>query len=555
MKKMSIIKMIITYSIIMIVIQLVYGVVSNNKINTMGGHIEQIEADLIPLTKVITMTTEHQLMQEIQYEKIFSFSLQFERNANAVNGFDKSKEEFNSLAIKISKELTEAHNLLTQSIALMEDSHNKETFITIESEIKELQSLHKNWTIHAADVFDLLKQEKFNLAITQSEGVHSEGLEIEHLITGVLADIEALTEENVHQLKLEEESILSFGVAVSVLILILIIVITKYITFILNKDLKELKQDIKDIANGNLKKPAASKLSVEFGVETMRSDLSHIIGAVDSSATEILEMSVHLAEVSAKVSANINEQAEQIALVATAVTEMEATSEEVASHTKNTQDTTINITVKASDSKESTLKSMESISQLTDSLAKTSADVKELEQHSANISSVLDVIKSIADQTNLLALNAAIEAARAGEQGRGFAVVADEVRNLAQRTQSSTIEIEGIISTFSQGTVSAVNSMQQCSVYGEASHQTAIDSTTRVEEIQLAIEEVNGMSEQIAIAAAEQSSTSKELSINSNLIHDLTESNVESSTKVSVTSEELAQVSLNLKDKISHFKL
>lgn len=125
MKKMSIIKMIITYSIIMIVIQLVYGVVSNNKINTMGGHIEQIEADLIPLTKVITMTTEHQLMQEIQYEKIFSFALQFESNANAVDGFDKSKEEFNSLSIKISKELTEAHNLLTQSIALMEDSHNK----------------------------------------------------------------------------------------------------------------------------------------------------------------------------------------------------------------------------------------------------------------------------------------------------------------------------------------------------------------------------------------------------------------------------------------------
>jgi len=553
MKKMTINKTIIAFAIMMLSLQFIYGLVSNIQVNTMGHHIEQIESLYIPITKIITKTTEHQFEQKIAFERVFRFALQIESETSASTHFENSKKKFQLLSIKINKELSQADKLLLAAIDQPEKRTNE--LEALEHEIQSIRQQHASWIEDAEQVFILLEKGQFHFAEDKSKSVETEAKIIETHIINVLAEIESLTAEGVHQLKVEEENILTVGLAMLAIGFLISVFMTKYITSKLNRDLKELKESITKISNGDLFSDVSSKLGIEFGINGMRKKLQAVLVTVEDSATEMLGASHELAQISTEVAHTIEQQAQEVELIASAITEMEATSCEVANHTQNTKDSTKDVVYKASESKEITLKSMDSISLLTESLEQSSTNIQELEQHSANIISVLDVINSIADQTNLLALNAAIEAARAGEQGRGFAVVADEVRNLAQRTQASTVEIEGMITKFTQGTSEAVSSMLQCSMHGEESLQTAIDSTKNIEGIQAAMEEVNDMNQQIATAAEQQSCTSKELSANTIKIHELTNNNVASSARVSVTSEELAQVSLRLKENISQFTL
>ncbi|MEJ2405212.1 MAG: methyl-accepting chemotaxis protein [Candidatus Thiodiazotropha sp.] len=181
--------------------------------------------------------------------------------------------------------------------------------------------------------------------------------------------------------------------------------------------------------------------------------------------------------------------------------------------------------------------------------------IKQLETESNNIGSVLDVIKSIAEQTNLLALNAAIEAARAGEQGRGFAVVADEVRTLAGRTQSSTQEIEEMISKLQAGTSNAVKVMDQGMSMTRVGVDQAALAGEALQTINTAVEHISVMNSQIASAAEEQSSVTEEINrsiISINQVADQTSSGAQ---QTAAASDDLAKLTEQLKGLVDHFKV
>jgi methyl-accepting chemotaxis protein len=201
--------------------------------------------------------------------------------------------------------------------------------------------------------------------------------------------------------------------------------------------------------------------------------------------------------------------------------EMGATSTEIAKNAETTQTLTVNLTEFSSVCQNDMGHAVSSMSDLANGLNDGTNKILTLEEHGKKIGSVLDVIKSIADQTNLLALNAAIEAARAGEQERGFSVVADEVRTLAKRTQDSAIEIEAMITAFKNEITGAVKSMGISQEHAKAMLLTAQKSSNNLIEISSTINNVNGMTIQIASAAEEQSAVVEEINRNIHSVNEL----------------------------------
>ena len=201
------------------------------------------------------------------------------------------------------------------------------------------------------------------------------------------------------------------------------------------------------------------------------------------------------------------------------------------------------------------LRTVNSISSLAENVTSTASEVGDLADKIRDISKVLDVIRAIAEQTNLLALNAAIEAARAGEQGRGFAVVADEVRLLAQRTQQSTQEIEQMIGGIRQGTDHAVNAMQGSNTLAHATLELAQSAGQALDEITRSITEINERNLLIASASEEQASVTREVDRNLVNIRDLSLQSSAGANQTSASSQELSRLAIDLNGLVSKFRL
>ena len=553
MKNLSLVNTIIILAITLFTIQLISSLSSIIRINTMGVHIQEIAGIFMPLTKNTTLITEHQLAQEIEFERVFRFALIADARAN--KNFKHAVQAFNSLNSSIEKELNESHHLLELATEELTDENALAQIAELKKINDWIEKHHADWVVEVEKTFALLALGKTQEVKDLAEHIETEAVALEKQVTGMLKKIELFTEESLHNLKSEEEYVLMVAGIILLISFIVTLLATRYVTKNVSQNISELRDSIARISKGDLVTKVTSSLSKEFGINLMRQSLYKTLSIVESSSHKMLHASNELAQVSADVSKTIDQQALQIEQISSAMTEMEATSVEVAHHAESTKASTLCATEQVLESKATIENAMNLISQLTISLESSSNNIKELETHSGQISSVLNVINGIADQTNLLALNAAIEAARAGEQGRGFAVVADEVRNLAKRTQESTIEVENMIGLFTRGTSEAVLSMSQSTIQGNSSKTATQDTNNIISDIQSAIHEINDMNDQIATAAEEQSCTSKELSRNTISINQLSNDNLLSVSQISKASEELAQISMQLKEQLSQFTL
>ncbi|MCJ8206036.1 methyl-accepting chemotaxis protein [Pseudomonas sp. RGM2987] len=315
-----------------------------------------------------------------------------------------------------------------------------------------------------------------------------------------------------------------------------------------------------EIAKGDLTRPIIVDGSDEAGrllraMSTMQEKLRDTLQRISGSATQLASAAEELNSVTDESARGLVQQNNEIEQAATAVNEMTSAVEEVARNAVSTSEASKNATTSAGDGRDLVQETVSAIERMSTDVQSTATLIGNLADESRDIGKVLDVIRGLADQTNLLALNAAIEAARAGEAGRGFAVVADEVRALAHRTQQSTSEIERMIGSIQSGTEQAVDSMRNSTERAESTLNIARGAGMSLDTINTAIVEINERNLVIASAAEEQAQVAREVDRNLVNIRDLSVQSATGANQTSAASAELSRLAVDLNSMVGRFSL
>lgn len=324
--------------------------------------------------------------------------------------------------------------------------------------------------------------------------------------------------------------------------------------------ISQLKRRADEMAGGNFSVKIAVNSHDELGelagsLNKMRAELCAMLGAVIHVSQDLSRSSTVLTAAAKGIDDDTHHAQDHAGQIAAAMTQMSASISEVAGNASIAADGTSQANRGAGDGMRIMEEAIRAISAVREEVTKISADMSRLEQNTTSVGAVLDVIKGIAEQTNLLALNAAIEAARAGEQGRGFAVVADEVRALAKRTQESTEEIHHIIEAVQNGAKAAASGMEAGNQKTEHAVSLARDAGAAIRKIVDEIDRVQGMSAQIATAAEEQSVAAEEINRNVVNMMSLSEKAHDSAASTHNIAAELVKISGSLHGMTTKFKL
>ncbi len=332
--------------------------------------------------------------------------------------------------------------------------------------------------------------------------------------------------------------------------------ITRQIIIPLNQTLKVAER----VASGDLSHNLESARQDELGqlqraMQSMTVGLRELIGGISDGVTQIASAAEQLSAVTEQTSAGVNSQKVETDQVATAMNEMAATVQEVARNAEEASEAAVAADVQAREGDRVVGEAIAQIERLATEVGNSTIAMGDLKRESDKIGSVLDVIKSVAQQTNLLALNAAIEAARAGEAGRGFAVVADEVRSLAQRTQKSTEEIEELIVGLQNGTQQVATIMDNSRGLTDSSVELTRRAGSALESITRTVSTIQAMNSQIATAAEQQSAVAEEINRSVLNVRDVSEQTSSASEETAASSAELARLGIYLQTLVGRFRI
>lgn len=370
----------------------------------------------------------------------------------------------------------------------------------------------------------------------------------------------ALTQDQSARLDQDTSQARITQVTVAVLALLIGMLAAWLITRQITQPLADTLAVVRNIAAGDLTDQRSIERQDEMGalqqgVMGMAATLRELISGIRDSVTQMASAAEQLSAITEQTSVGMNGQKIETDQVATAMHEMSATVQEVARNAEDASQAASDADREARAGDAVVSEAVTQIERLSEEMLRSTEAMAKLESESNRIGSVMDVIKTVADQTNLLALNAAIEAARAGEAGRGFAVVADEVRGLAQRTQKSTEEIEQLVAGLQQGTQQVAAAMQNSHNLTESSVELTRKAGLALTDITAKVSNIQAMNQQIAAAAEEQGAVAEEISRSVINVRDISEQTATASDETAASSVELARLGGELQAMVSRFRV
>ncbi|CAI8709370.1 Methyl-accepting chemotaxis protein McpS [Pseudomonas sp. IT-347P] len=436
----------------------------------------------------------------------------------------------------------------------------------IDAAIASLKSLNAQFAATQQDVLRQLESAltSYRGALMAYKNANTDAVQARKEMTDQGTTIVALSEQ-LYQIQLDRRDAESaqartFQLISTLLALLVGVIAAVIITRQITRPLQETLAVVERIASGDLTQNVTVTRRDELGVlqqgiARMGVTLRDLISGIRDGVTQIASAAEELSAVTEQTSAGVNSQKVETDQVATAMHEMTATVQEVARNAEEASQAAAAADGEAREGDKVVNEAIAQIERLASEVVRSTEAMSVLQQESDKIGSVMDVIKAVAEQTNLLALNAAIEAARAGEAGRGFAVVADEVRGLAQRTQKSTEEIEGLVAGLQNGTQQVSAVMNNSRALTDSSVALTRKAGASLENITRTVSNIQSMNQQIAAAAEQQSAVAEEISRSIINVRDVSEQTAAASDETAASSVELARLGGQLQQMVSHFRV
>ncbi|EAQ65860.1 Methyl-accepting chemotaxis protein (contains HAMP domain) [Marinomonas sp. MED121] len=521
------------------------------ELNTLSTH-------SLALIKNLEKSRQLLLKQSVEFERgYFQVSIAKSLSGYGVEQITESEEAFKGFTSELEQSLvdvTDTLNVMPKNVEL------DELFILIES-LKEDQVAFLDASSTTYGWWTKLKTMQANKARKAAkvslDDINADMEEIIAKIDAYVAKVNTSQNQNLEQ-NVITSSIVAL-VAISIGIIISLLMVGN-----ISNALQGAVNRAKEIAAGNLTQASSSKRSeakrdeigqLEVAMDTLVTQLSSILNDVSVSSHLLTEAADNLNEETRNSSKMVEEQQSETGLISQAINEIQSTAMHVSESTSDASAAAQDAAVAADEGHKIVLGTINSIENLATEINGAAQTINKLEEDTNNITQILNVILGIAEQTNLLALNAAIEAARAGEQGRGFAVVADEVRTLAQNTQDATQQIEQMISKLQSGTNLAVQAMK-------SSHSISTDVVEIVKEEEASLQSINGsvskirdMNDRISATAEEQANVTSEVNQNVSNIADIALKSTESIHTINDDAAKVAKLAKQLCDKIEYFKI
>jgi methyl-accepting chemotaxis protein len=521
------------------VLMLILGIFALMQMSSIRTSGLQVSQNTLPSIRNLDKLVEHSVRL-----RVLSYRLLVTRDPAI-------QEKIIDLITKRDQMVTDAQTVYEKLIDSPEERATYNQFLQLVSQYRPLEDRMKS--LSRANKYD-------ELATLLSVDLQENSDQMNVILTK-LVDI------NTNQMKAADaqgadEYSLAFNMVVGLLIIatVLTLLFAWLLTNSITRPVSEALLVAEDIAEGNLTRQIKVEGSDEIGrllkaMQKMQEKLRDTLHRISGSATQLASAAEELNVVTDESAKGLARQNKEIEQAATAVNQMTTAVEEVARNAVSTSDASKSATTSAGDGRELVMETVGAIERMSGDVQSTADLIGNLANESRDIGKVLDVIRGLADQTNLLALNAAIEAARAGEAGRGFAVVADEVRALAHRTQQSTSEIERMIGSIQGGTEQAVNSMRNSTERAESTLNIAKGAGLALDTINAAIVQINERNLVIASAAEEQAQVAREVDRNLVNIRDLSVQSATGASQTSTASNELSRLAVDLSSMVQRFKL